>query len=125
MDRDGEYLERDHVAAVGPGVHLLNAHTGKGQQFDWVITCGLEEGHLPGRRNSAGSALDEEQRVLLVTLSRARHGVIVTRSTLQDATYGPFPAAPSRWRNTLAASATPDRQALEQQLDAIYLPHTA
>jgi DNA helicase-2/ATP-dependent DNA helicase PcrA len=110
---------------VGPGVHLLNAHTGKGQQFDWVIACGLEEGHLPGRKNSTGSALDEEQRVLLVILSRARHGVIVTRSHLQDGRYGPYRATPSRWWNTLAASATLDRQALEQQIDAMYLPHNS
>lgn len=32
-----------------PGVHVLNAHTGKGQQFDWVFVMGLEEGHVPSR----------------------------------------------------------------------------
>ena len=114
------FRERDHEGAVGPGVHLLNAHTGKGQQFDWVIACGLEEGHLPDKRNSAGDALDEEQRVLLVILSRARHGVIATRSSTQDGRFGPYPATPSRWWNTLAASATLSRQALEQHMNAIY-----
>ena len=34
-------------AANEPGVHVLNAHTGKGQQFDWVFVVGLEEGHVP------------------------------------------------------------------------------
>jgi ATP-dependent DNA helicase UvrD/PcrA len=119
------FRARHNDAAVGPGVHLLNAHTGKGQQFDWVIACGLEEGHLPDRRNSTGSALDEEQRVLLVILSRARHGVIATRRVLRDGRYGPFPATPSRWWNTLAASATLDRKALERELDTLYLPHSA
>ena len=87
----------DPKQAVGPGVHLLNAHTGKGQQFDWVLVVGLEEGHLPGKRNSHGDALLEEQRVLLVMLSRARHGLIVTRTRTSDGWYGPRPVAESRW----------------------------
>jgi superfamily I DNA/RNA helicase len=62
---------------VSPGVHLLNAHTGKGQQFDWAFVPGLEEKHLPDRRSTTGSLLAEEERVLLVMLSRARHGIIV------------------------------------------------
>lgn len=87
----------DPKQAVGPGVHLLNAHTGKGQQFDWTFVVGLEEGHLPGRRNSHGDALDEEQRVLLVMLSRARHGLIVTRTRMSEGWYGPKSADESRW----------------------------
>ncbi|WP_336649095.1 UvrD-helicase domain-containing protein [Microbacterium sp. MMO-10] len=82
---------------VGPGVHLLNAHTGKGQQFDWVIVIGVEEGHLPGKRNTQGDALVEEQRILLVMLSRARHGLIVTRARQSDGWYGPRPITESRW----------------------------
>ncbi|MBB4684437.1 UvrD-helicase domain-containing protein [Amycolatopsis jiangsuensis] len=39
--------ERDPSAAIGPGVHLLSAHTGKGQQFDWVFVPGFERGHIP------------------------------------------------------------------------------
>lgn len=87
----------DPKETIGPGVHLLNAHTGKGQQFDWVFVIGLEEGHLPGKRNDQGEALAEEQRVLLVMLSRARHGLVVTRTHMQDGRYGPYPATPSRW----------------------------
>ncbi|RPA06198.1 UvrD-helicase domain-containing protein [Gordonia sp. OPL2] len=87
----------DHKQTIGPGVHLLNAHTGKGQQFDWVFVIGLEEGHLPGKRNSRGDALAEEQRVLLVMLSRARHGLVVTRTRMADGTYEPYPATQSRW----------------------------
>jgi DNA helicase-2/ATP-dependent DNA helicase PcrA len=113
--------ETDHETPVGPGVHLLNAHTGKGQQFDWVITCGLETGHLPGRRNSEGSALEEEQRVLLVILSRARYGLVATRSETQDSYYGrPRKVTPSPWWNTLATSATLDRQGLQRHINAIY-----
>jgi len=51
----------------------------------------LEEDHLPDKQNSTSDALDEEQRVLLVILSRARHGVI-PRSSTQDG----GPALPRR-----------------------------
>lgn len=88
----------DPKETIGPGVHLLNAHTGKGQQFDWVFVIGLEEGHLPGKRNNQGEALAEEQRVLLVMLSRARHGLVVTRTHMQDGRYGPYPATSSTLR---------------------------
>lgn len=91
----------DPDQTIGPGVHLLNAHTGKGQQFDWVFVVGLEEGHLPGKRNSSGEALKEEQRVLLVMLSRARHGVVVTRVRLTSGRYGPYSATPTRWWSTV------------------------
>ncbi|MFT0848886.1 ATP-dependent helicase [Actinomycetaceae bacterium L2_0104] len=82
---------------IGPGVHLLNAHTGKGQQFDWVFVIGMEEGHLPGKRNSHGVALAEEERVLLVMLSRARQGLVVTRARMAKGMYGPYAAKESRW----------------------------
>jgi DNA helicase II / ATP-dependent DNA helicase PcrA len=35
---------------VVPGVHLLTGHIGKGQEFDWVIVAGLEDGHVPDFR---------------------------------------------------------------------------
>ena len=95
--------QTDPKQVVGPGVHLLNAHTGKGQQFDWTLVVGLEEGHLPGRRNSCGDALDEEQRVLLVMLSRARHGLIVTRTRMSDDWHGMTPVAESRWWSAIKA----------------------
>mgnify|MGYP000965059628 FL=1 len=87
----------DPKQTIGPGLHLLNAHTGKGQQFDWVFVVGMEEGHLPDRRNSQGEALAEEQRVLLVMLSRARHGVVITRVNTNNGAYGPYKAVESRW----------------------------
>ncbi|SEI11377.1 MULTISPECIES: ATP-dependent helicase [unclassified Leifsonia] len=93
----------DPKRAVGPGVHLLNAHTGKGQQFDWVFVVGLEEGHLPGKRNNAGAALAEEQRVLLVMLSRARHGVIVTRARTSPGRFGPYSVPETRWWKEIVA----------------------
>lgn len=90
--------------AVSPGVHLLNAHTGKGQQFDWTFVVGLEERHIPDRRNSHGAALAEEMRVLLVMLSRARHGLTVTSVATLDGQYGPYAATRSRWFAALDAA---------------------
>lgn len=108
----------DPKQTVGPGVHLLNAHTGKGQQFDWVFVIGLEEGHLPGKRNNHGDALAEEQRVLLVMLSRARHGLVVTRTPTVDGWYGPRPIPASRWWAGIPADCVSPED-VEAHLDAI------
>lgn len=115
-----QFRVRRDDAAVGPGIHLLNAHTGKGQQFDWVFVPGLEEGHLPDKRNSAGAELAEEERVLLVMLSRARHGVVVTKSIMLEGRYGPYSSRKSRWWDGLAASATMDAKALVAHVDKLY-----
>ena len=68
------------------GVHLLTGHAGKGQQFDWMVVVGLEEGCLPDYRAIKDGAnpamLGEEARTLAVMLSRARHGVLVTSSDI-------------------------------------------
>lgn len=107
---------------IGPGVHLLNAHTGKGQQFDWVFVIGLEEGHLPDKRSSRGQALAEEERVLLVMLSRARYGLIVTRIKTNNGKYGPYSAEESRWWSKLRTDYTSKSQ-IEQHL-RMYLDQT-
>ena len=107
----------DPKQAVGPGVHLLNAHTGKGQQFDWVFVVGLEEGHLPGRRSSQGDALAEEQRVLLVMLSRARHGLIVTRTRNSMGRYGPMSVIESRWWSVIKAKFESEEEVERHLLD--------
>lgn len=67
-----------------PGIHLLNGHVGKGQQFDWVFVLGVEEETIPYWAAKSDSELDEEARILSVMVSRARHGVLMTRvRTLQ------------------------------------------
>lgn len=73
--------ETEAAETIAPGVHLLNAHKGKGQQFDWVFIPGLEDGHIPSfLAKGSPSQTEEEHRVLLVMLSRARHGVVLTRA---------------------------------------------
>lgn len=109
----------DPTQTVGPGVHLLNAHTGKGQQFDWVFVVGLEEDHTPDKRNNQGAALDEELRILLVMLSRARHGLVVTRTITMPGWYGPRAVTESRWWSGLhAESSSPEE--VEAHLQASY-----
>lgn len=53
---------------VPPGLHLLNAHLGKGQQVDWVFVIGLEDGYVPDFRAKTDAELQEEERSLLVML---------------------------------------------------------
>lgn len=60
-----------------PGVHLLTGHIGKGQQFDFVIIVGAENGCIPDFRAKAEDEIKEEARIFSVMISRARHGVII------------------------------------------------
>jgi len=115
-----QFRTRNDDASVGAGVHLLNAHTGKGQQFDWVFIPGFEEKHLPDKRSTDGEALAEEERVLLVMLSRAKHGVVVTTATRLDGMYGPYDSVRSRWWADLVASTTMGRSALKAHLAKYY-----
>jgi len=101
------YSRVDSDQAVTPGVHLLNAHTGKGQQFDWVFVPGLEEGHVLDFRCAAPEEFHEEQRVLLVMLSRAKTGIAATRaSELISKRGSPYSREASRWWSPLVAAAT-------------------
>lgn len=106
--------------AVSPGVHLLNAHIGKGQQFDWTFVVGLEEKHVPDKRSREGAALAEEMRVLLVMLSRARHGLVVTSVTTLDGMYGRYAAVQSRWYATLDAAKPSAWSSFADHVDTAY-----
>ena len=77
----GQWRTGESSLVLTPGVHLLNAHTGKGQQFDWVFIPGFEGFHIPSGQAQTMQERAEERRVLLVMLSRARHGVVVSRAT--------------------------------------------
>lgn len=71
-----------------PGVHLLSGHIGKGQQFDWVIVIGAEDGCIPFFLARSDEAVREEARVLSVMVSRARHGVVITSANEVEALNG-------------------------------------
>lgn len=101
---------RDHqvVSAIAPGVHVLNAHVGKGQQFDWVIVMALDEGHVPSSYSRTDEALLEDQRVLLVMISRARRGLFLTHAASNSNQYGRvFHNDPSRWWEQMEAAVKP------------------
>lgn len=102
-------LQEDEADVVPPGVHLLNGHLGKGQQFDWVFIPGFEDGNIPSFQAKTSLALEEEKRVLLVMISRARHGLVFSRSkTLVSKKRKIWKPEPSRWttdvRSTLRAN---------------------
>jgi DNA helicase-2/ATP-dependent DNA helicase PcrA len=88
-----------------PGVHLLTGHVGKGQQFDWVTIVGVEDGVLPDFRANTADEQTEEARVLSVMLSRARHGVIVSRAVSVPTNAGkPMDRNPSAFLRNLASA---------------------
>lgn len=70
---------------VGPGVHLLNGHKGKGQEFDAVIVVGLEDYTLPTYKAIKDAEkgdhreMRDEQAVLRVMASRARYHLVFSR----------------------------------------------
>lgn len=101
----GRLRDNQSITAITPGVHVLNAHVGKGQQFDWVIVMGLEEGHVPSSYSKTAEAILEDQRVLLVMLSRARKGLFLSCARSNTNQYGrTFQNSPSRWWNAMAAA---------------------
>jgi DNA helicase-2/ATP-dependent DNA helicase PcrA len=114
------YLRDDSDQAIAPGVHLLNAHTGKGQQFDWVFVPGLEKGHVPDFRAQGTGERLEERRVLLVMLSRAKEGVAVSRAAQLISRRGnSYSTDPSPWWPELAAAAAMSRNQFEAAVTAL------
>ena len=79
---------------------------------------------MPGRRNSHGDALDEKQRVLLVMLSRARHGLVVTRTRENDGWYGPKPVAASRWWSEIKTQYSSEEE-IQSHIERLRRSHTA
>lgn len=102
------------------GVHLLTGHAGKGQQFDWVVIVGAEDGVIPDFRSKSAAARQEDARVLSVMLSRARHGVIVTCATNLPDKYGrTWTREPSRFFNELNNAIIMNDAAIQASLGQI------
>lgn len=60
----------------GDGVNLLTMHQAKGLTYDVCFIVGLEDEYLPGR--NADTSLDDERRLLYVSMTRARHKLYMT-----------------------------------------------
>ena len=103
-----------------PGAHLLTGHIGKGQQFDWVLILGAEDGCIPDFRNLDDDAsLQEEARILAVMMSRARHGVVISSADTVPAKSGSvFRKEPSRFLSELQGALT-DRAGLLAWFEAV------
>ncbi len=100
-------IGNDNTLLNAAGVHLLSGHVGKGQQFDWVVIVGAEDGTQPFFRAETDTELLEEARIMSVMISRARHGILVTNA-LNFPTVSGYPRSrdPSPYLATLA-TATP------------------
>lgn len=99
-------IGENETLLTAPGLHLVTGHSGKGQQFDWVIVLGLETDSIPSYQAKTPSALNEEARVLSVMLSRARHGVFTTQSRTVEKPWGVVACPPSQFKPTLDKSAS-------------------
>lgn len=82
---------------VGPGVHLLTGHTGKGQGFDKVVVLGFEEGQIPSYfvkgMDDSEPEVREELALLHVMASRAKEELVLTFAR----TIKGYRQSPSRW----------------------------
>lgn len=56
-------------------VRLLTIHASKGLEFHRVVITGLEKGQFPSERDGSDPA--EEERLMYVAMTRARHGVLL------------------------------------------------
>lgn len=107
----------EHTLLNVPGVHLLTGHVGKGQQFDWVVVVGTEEGCIPDFRSAD---VAEESRILSVMISRARHGVVVTRSASVPTNSGwAKPRKPSRFWSQLGTANLQDVSSVNAWLTSV------
>ncbi|MEE9416952.1 MAG: 3'-5' exonuclease, partial [Acidimicrobiales bacterium] len=92
---------------VAPGLHVLTAHKGKGQEFDWVFVIGLEDGVVPDFRTKSQEQLDEELRILHVMVSRAKYGLVFSSIRTITTQYGTKKEKdPSPWLELLRSAAT-------------------
>ncbi len=113
-----QLMDPDTDTAIPAGVHLLNAHVGKGQQFDWVFIPGFEDGHIPSFLAKGSAQELEEKRILLVMLSRARHGVIVTSARGLISRAGrPYTTTRSPYADLIEAAAGSDLAAVIAQVE--------
>jgi superfamily I DNA/RNA helicase/RecB family exonuclease len=112
------------AAETGEAVSLLTVHSAKGLEWDLVAVPGVQEGRWPDlrlrgsvlgsellvdvvsgralpedRSGSLTAALDEERRLCLVAVTRARHGLIMTAVASGDGE-----EQPSRFLDELAGA---------------------
>ena len=96
-----------NLDVVGPGIHLLNAHLGKGQRFDWAFVIGMEEGSIPIHYAKSNTEIQDEFRTLFVMCSRAARGLIFTYTRdVRHHPDRPWLREQSRWLASIERRAT-------------------
>lgn len=75
--RATEVMNEDIEQEIKPqAVNIMTMHKAKGLTAEAVIIAAAEDQYLPGR--SQGDALDDERRLLYVSLTRAKHHLLIT-----------------------------------------------
>lgn len=87
-------------APVAHGVTLATIHAAKGLEWDAVAVMGVHEGGLPFVLATTEEQVAEEQRLLYVAVTRARHHLRVSWS--RSSTQGRGNRQPSRFLGSLA-----------------------
>ena len=87
----------DAATPSGDAVELLTFHRAKGLEFDTVFVTGLERGLVPISHAKTQDALDEEQRLLYVALSRAERALHLSWARQRTVGMRSVSRKPSPW----------------------------
>ena len=87
----------DAATPAGDAVELLTFHRAKGLEFDTVFVTGLERGLVPISHAKTQDALDEEQRLLYVALSRAERALHLSWARQRTVGMRSVSRKPSPW----------------------------
>ena len=81
-----------------PGhLNLMTFHSSKGLEFDVVFMLGLDQGIIPGYRETTLASKKEPRRLFYVGLTRARNEVHLLCSGWRDSPFGPKNDGPSEF----------------------------
>jgi DNA helicase-2/ATP-dependent DNA helicase PcrA len=78
-------------------VTLMSMHASKGLEFPCVIGVGLGEGTMPFVKALAEGRIEEERRLMYVTITRARERLWLTFPVVKHLYFGPVKQGPCRF----------------------------